>query len=203
MIVWTIEAALETNRFARVLVSTDDEEIASVARAAGAFVPFLRETAADDYTPVSLATLFALDQIEANLGEQFEYVTQLMPNCPLRTSKTILRMLDQFTELTPTSMISCFRFGWMNPWWAVTLGARGHPKPLFPEAIGKRSQDLPAVFCPTGAIWISRTGALQSERTFYTASHLFHEIPWRQAVDIDDEADLELARLIAIEAIGE
>lgn len=197
MIVWSIEAAILSECFDRVLVSTDDEEIAAVARAAGASVPFLRTEAADDYTPVSAATLAALGQVATELGEHYEYVTQLMPNCPLRTSATIVAMLDRIEAQAPPSMISCFRFGWMNPWWAVTLDDCGHPRRLFTDAASTRSQDLPRLYCPTGAVWVAQTSALTAERSFYTTSHVFHEIPWSQAVDIDDKDDLEFARLIA------
>ena len=68
MISWSISAALDTGLFDRVLVSTEDEEIAAIGRSAGAEVPFLRRGHFDDHTPVSLATLTALEQAEDSLG---------------------------------------------------------------------------------------------------------------------------------------
>lgn len=63
----------------------------------------------------------------------------------------------------------------------------------------KRSQDLPRVFGPTGAIWIARTESLLSAGTFYGPDHRFFEIDWKHAIDIDDPDDLELAAAILSE----
>ena len=64
LLAWSVEAALQSGQFDRVLVSTDDPEIADIARSFGAAVPFLRDSAADDMTPSSEATLAALGQAE-------------------------------------------------------------------------------------------------------------------------------------------
>lgn len=194
MIAWTIEAALNTELFDRVLVSTDCVEIAQVAESWGASVPFLRNTASDDYSPVSLATCAALQQCAEDLGENYDIVTQLMPNTPLRTSQDICQAMDHFFENASPSQISCFRFGWMNPWWAVTLNTTGRPTPFFPEVQQKRSQDLPALYCPSGAVWIAQVSHLLAHRTFYCPGHIFYPLPWQSAVDIDDESDLMMAK---------
>lgn len=194
MIAWTIEAALRSGRFSRVLVSTDDPEIAEVSRSYGASVPFLREQHADDVAPVSLATLAALQQAQRELGETFDTVVQLMANCPLRTEQDIVSALDRFAGNAAVAQISCFKFGWMNPWWAAKLGEGGAPEFLFPEARKARSQDLPPLYCPTGAIWISSVEALERHQTFYSPGHVFHPMHWMSALDIDDEFDLEMAR---------
>lgn len=78
MIAWTIEAALKSQLFSKVLVSTDCEETADIARAFGAEVPFLRRGYSDDITPVSEATLDALLQAEKFWNLDFDTVTQLI-----------------------------------------------------------------------------------------------------------------------------
>ncbi len=194
MLAWTIEAALQSAQYSHVLVSTDDAETADIARSFGAEVPFLRDTGADDITPSSEATLNALRQAEQYWGEQFDVVSQLMANCPLRNADDIKAAVHNFINEDAESQICSFRFGWMNPWWAVKLDAQGMPEYLFPEARVSRSQDLPPLYCPSGAIWIARGPVLKSAKTFYAPNHIFHSISWISAMDIDDAEDLEMAK---------
>jgi CTP:molybdopterin cytidylyltransferase MocA len=89
LIAYTVEAALDSGVFARVVVSTDDEEIARIGRACGAEAPFLRAASlSDDVTPVSAATADALGRLDP-YGTVFADVAQLMANCPLRTAEDI------------------------------------------------------------------------------------------------------------------
>jgi len=194
LLAWTIEAAQGAGVFDRIVVSTDSEEIASVARDWGAEVPFLRDAYADDHSPVSSATIAALRQCKLFYGEDYEQVVQLMPNCPLRTAKDIVEALQHYAAHEATPQISSFRFGWMNPWWAVTLDEQLHPAPLFPRTRGQRSQDLPTLYCPSGAIWISPVPRLIQAGTFYSDGYIFHPMRWEAAIDIDDEEDLRMAR---------
>ena len=202
MIGWTIEAAKESGLFDRILVTTDNPKIAIVSKEWGAEVPFLREEFADDHTPVSEATTSALQQAMDHWGEGYSTVVQLMANCPMRTSADIERALCQFEQFDRKFQISCFKYGWMNPWWAVQLNDSGYPKRLFPETADKRSQDLPELYCPTGAIWIAKAEALLRQRTFYGPDHVFDPISWQSAVDIDDYEDLSFAKALFARASG-
>lgn len=193
MLAWSVSAAIDAGCFDRVLVSTDDEEISSVAREFGAEVPFLRNSAADDHTPSSEATRVALNQAEAYWGERYEVVAQLMANCPLRSSQDILDGLENFEKGTSAAQISAFQFGWMNPWWAARLQSNGQPDWLFPEARVGRSQDLPPLYCPTGALWFARRNAFLEFGTFYVPGHSLYPMQWMSAMDIDDEDDLKMA----------
>lgn len=194
MLAWSVEAALHSGQFDQVLVSTDDLEIAEIARSFGAAVPFLRDSAADDITPSSEATLAALRQAERYWEEQFDVVSQLMANCPLRDAADVTTSVQNFIKKGAESQISCFRFGWMNPWWAAKLDKQGAPDYLFPDARLSRSQDLPSLYCPSGAIWIARTSVLKSAKTFYVPSHIFHPLSWMSAMDIDDAEDFLMAQ---------
>lgn len=204
MLVWSVSAALEAGCFDRVLVSTDDEAIAAVARAAGAEVPFLRDAAADDEAPSSEATRVALCQAEAYWGERYDTVAQLMANCPLRTAADILEATRVFEAGVAPSQISAFRFGWMNPWWAARLQADRQPEWLFPEARTTRSQDLPSLYCPSGALWLAARDAFLRAGSFYLPGHTLHSMDWMSAMDIDDKADLAMAEAcIALRRRGE
>jgi N-acylneuraminate cytidylyltransferase len=68
--------------------------------------------------------------------------------------------------------------------------------PIFPEAMRKRSQDLPPLFGPVGAIWWAKAESLRQTRNFYMRDHTGWEIPWERAVDIDTEEDWRMAELL-------
>lgn len=197
MIAWTIQAAKESGLFDRVLVSTDDQRIAEVSKTWGAEVPFLRASFADDHTPVSEATASALQQAMNHWQESYASVTQLMANCPLRAADDITQAVTQFEAQDRSFQISCFKYGWMNPWWAVKLDPEGHPERLFPETAGQRSQDLPELFCPTGAIWVARANMLLKTKSFYGPNHVFEPMSWESAVDIDDYDDMRFAEALS------
>lgn len=193
MLAWSVRAALDAGCFERVLVSTDDEAIATIGREAGAEVPFLRDAAADDLAPSSEATRVAMLQAELHWGERYDVVAQLMANCPLRTARDIRDAVAAFDAGAAPAQISAFRFGWMNPWWAARLQVDGQPDWLFPEARIARSQDLPPLYCPSGALWLARRDDFLAGGSFYLPGHTLHPMDWMSAMDIDDEADLTMA----------
>jgi len=198
MIAWTIQAALESGLFDRVLVSTEDDEIATISREAGAEVPFLRQAHFDDYSTISEATITALKQAETHWAERYDIIVQLMANCPLRTAEDVRNALHHFEEGGHNFQISVFKYGWMNPWWAMYMNRDGTPAPLFPEALDARSQDLDTLYCPTGAIWIAARDSLLQAGTFHAPSRTLWPMPWERAVDIDDTDDLRMAKAVAI-----
>jgi len=195
MICWTIEAALNSNCFHRVVVSTEDHEIAKISKESGAEVPFLRTANFDNFSPISEATALAVSQSEKFWQESYDVVVQLMANCPLRDDQDIKASIDNFKANKFLSQISCFQFGFMNPWWAAKLDPSNNPEYLFSEARLQRSQDLPSLYCPSGAIWISLVDDLKKHNTFYTPKHKFFPLNWMSALDIDDEEDLNMAKV--------
>ncbi len=199
MIAWSIIAAKNSGLFKRILVSTDDAKIAEIAVTYGAEVPFLRQNFADDYATVSEATAAALTQAINYWQEEYSTVVQLMANCPLRTGQDIVCAVASFEKEQRIAQISCFEYGWMNPWWATKIDDTGQPIRMFPEAFDSRSQDLPKLYCPTGAIWISDTDALLTYKSFYSPLHVFEPLSLRSAVDIDDYEDLKFAKALATE----
>lgn len=196
MIAWTIEAARATNHFDRIIVSTDDQGIADLAVTHGAEAPFLRPNLFEDRAPVAEATLTAVSQAASHWDETYETVVQLMATCPLRGAEDITGALDRFDREGASFLVSCCKYGWLNPWWAHKVDAGGHPQRLFADAIDRRSQDLEVLYCPTGAIWIAKLDALQASKTFYGPGHIFHPLDWTSSIDIDDPSDLEMAKMI-------
>lgn len=198
MICWTIDAARKSGIFDEIFISTDCSRTAEIGKDCGAAVPFLRDpTDADDMTPVWTATTNALHQFEQYRKRSYDVVVQLMANCPLRNSQDIRNAYDYYMERRLSFLISVFKYGWMNPWWALTVSApSGEPTFLFPKA-RKRSQDLPELYCPSGAIWIADAAQLKRQKTFYGEGWRVFPLKWQQAFDIDDMDDYQMALALA------
>lgn len=194
LLVWSIEAGLESGLFDRVVVSTEDRKIAEIARRHGADVPFLREAFSDDHSTISDVAVHALRQIQTKLGETCEVTAVLQATCPLRTAEDVRSAVAAFEVADADFQMSCFRFHWTNPWWAFRRTAQGHANYLFPDMIGARSQDQPPLFALTGAICLAKTPALLASGTFYGPGQRLEPISWTSAVDIDDDEDLKFAR---------
>jgi len=196
IIAYSIEAACQSGLFERVIVSTDSPEIAEIARDYGAEVPFLRDAnLSDDLTPVSAATAATLKRLDQH-GDQFGYVCQLMPNCPLRIADDIVASYKQLIDIGSASQISVVRYGWQNPWWAMRLNEQLELEPLFKDFITQRSQDLPPLFCPTGAVWWAKAETLRSQETYHVPNRTGWEIPWQRGLDIDTEEDWMMAEVL-------
>ena len=188
LLAYTIEAAHLSGIFDRIIVSTDSVEIAAAARHYGAEIPYMREpNLSDDITPVSAVTVDVLGRLDP-AGDKFAYVCQLMPNCPLRTATDIVDSYRQIVDTNAESQLSVVRYGWQNPWWAMRRNEKFILDPVFKEYITERSQDLPELFCPTGAIWWAKAGVLRREGTYHVANRTGWEILWQHGVDIDTDA---------------
>jgi pseudaminic acid cytidylyltransferase len=196
IIAYTIAAARDSGLFERVVVSTDSHEIAEVARQYGAEAPFMRdENLADDFTPVSSVTADALFRLDP-AGDRFHAVAQLMPNCPLRAGHDVIESHRQFENTGAESQISVVGYGWQNPWWAMRCNERHELEPIFKEQITARSQDLPELVCPTGAIWWARADTLRRTKTFHLENRTGWKIPWQRGLDIDTPEDWAMAEVL-------
>ncbi|MDO5978851.1 cytidylyltransferase domain-containing protein [Flavivirga spongiicola] len=192
MIAWTIEAAIKSKCFDKVLVSTDDEHIAEVGKKYGADVPFLRDKNSDDFSTVSDVIVNEKNRLD----DHYDIIVMLMANCPIRDEFDIKKSIYKFVDNNRTFQISCFKYGWMNPWWAHKIDSLGKASPVFNKAILSRSQDLNDLYCPTGAIWIAKNQELDKAKTFYGPDFVMEPIDWKKAVDIDDYEDFEFAEVV-------
>lgn len=196
MIAYTIEAAIKSDLFDRIIVSTESKEIAKISIDYGAEVPFLREKYYNDFSQTSQATIYTVKKASKYFNQNYDTVFQLMANCPFRNSNDIIDAWNFFNSSNHNFQISCFKYGWVNPWWACKLDSKNNPTPIFPDDIrNNRSQDLPEVYCPTGAIWIAKTDKLIKQGTFHSNGQKFYPISLKSAMDIDDYDDLEMAKL--------
>jgi len=203
LIAYAIEAALQSAIFDTVVVSTDSEKIAKIAQEYGAGVPFIRDAnLADDFSPVSAATVDALKKVDP-AGSRYHNVAQLMANCPLRNAEDVRASYGKFMASDAIAQISVTEYGWLNPWWAMTSNAQHVLTPMFKEQTTSRSQDLPKLHCPTGAIWWAKASALREFGTFYAPDYTGWAMPWERSVDIDTEKDWKMAEFLLARQRGD
>lgn len=195
LLVHTIEAAVASGIFGAVVVSTDCPSIAQIAKAVGAEVPFHRPASlAGDHVPSAAVSLHALQMVDP-IGQDYIAIAQLLPSCPLRTADHIRASFEAFKEDIDSPMISVTRMVGVNPWWAMKLDSR-RLNPLFPDRLEQRSQDLPRLIFPSGAIWWTSTTEFRQTKSFHGPSTRGWEIPWPGGFDIDDSVDWEVANAL-------
>jgi len=191
LIAWAIEAALRSPLLAAVAVSTEDQEIAEIARQWGAQVPFLRppELAQDD-TPGIDPVLHALDQLP-----EFDAVLLLQPTSPLRTTEDIdgcvgLALARQLPSVVSVSEPE------KHPYWMYRLGTDQRLQALMDVPPASCRQELPPVYVLNGALYFARTNWLRQHRTFVTAETVAYIMPQERSVDLDSPLDWKLAELL-------
>jgi CMP-N,N'-diacetyllegionaminic acid synthase len=196
LISWTIKAALDSKRFNRVIVSTDSEEIAIIAKSYGAEVPFLRphELAQDD-TP-SLAVLQHLIEVLKSIDDYIpESITTLQPTSPLRTESHITAALDLFqNDPNADSLVSCIEVPHQfHPYSVMRLKENGYLTPYSTEAtLPSRRQDKPVLYARNGAaIYITRTNRIKSY--IFGGNLIPFYMSAEDSVDIDTYEDLRIA----------
>ncbi|WP_135553130.1 acylneuraminate cytidylyltransferase family protein [Paenibacillus cymbidii] len=202
LIAYTIEPALAAHAaglLKEVVVSTDDAEIAAVARCFGAAVPFLRPAGlAGDKARSAGVLLHALDWFACGGGDRFDAVLLLQPTCPLRTLADIEAALQLWPAGRPgaESLISVYREDYATE----LVMYRRDGTPLHPaHNRGVRRQEQQPVYVRNGALYVTaahylrRTGWIVSDRP------LLHEMPKRRSLNIDTEEDLAFARQLLCE----
>jgi CMP-N,N'-diacetyllegionaminic acid synthase len=200
LIAWTIESALGSALVDRTVVTTDDEEIAAVSRQAGADVPFLRPAGlALDTSPSIDAVLHALDWIEANDGQVFDYLALLEPTSPLRAPDDLdraVRLLAHNHD-SADAVVSVGEIHMEHPSIAKRVDEAGFVAPYLPDAATvTRRQDLGAALFPYGVVYLAKVDVLRDVRTFYPRRTLPLPIARWQGYEIDDAYDLVCAEAV-------
>lgn len=194
LIAWTIEAALAVPEFSRVVVTTEDPEIAAAALAAGAEVPFVRpaELAADD-TPGIAPVLHALGELPGH-----DTVVLLQPTSPLRDARDIAAVIALARATGAPAAVSVTAAD-THPAWMYTLSPDAGLAPMMPGEKPPRRQDLPPAFALNGAVYLARSDWLRDRRTFVTAETVGHAMPPERSIDIDNPLDWRIAEMLLAE----
>lgn len=201
MIVRSIRTALESNLFDQVIVSTDDDEIAEVARAHGAQVPFMRPAAlADDFTGTAAVIVHALNQLPP-----FDYACCIYATAPLLQACYLRQgheLLVQHPDKSFAFSVAGFGFPVQR---ALTLDEQGALTSLYPEFRETRSQDLPEAFQDAGQFYWGRSEAWLRGDVLFSPASLPVILPRHLVQDIDTLEDWTRAEYLyaALKAGGE
>jgi CMP-N,N'-diacetyllegionaminic acid synthase len=197
LIEWTIGEALRCPSISRLIVSTDDEEIAQVARGLGAEVPFLRPPGiALDTTAMIEVALHALHWIEGAEGSLPEYLLLLQPTSPFRTVYDIEAVLGIARQNQPPAVVSVVEAK-HHPYLTKTVTSGGTLADFVEHNFAyTRRQDLPPAYCTNGALYLNRPESLLQDRTFLPNGTYPYIMPPERSLDIDSPWDFSLAELL-------
>ena len=188
LVVWTIQQALEAGDRCRVVVSTDDDEIAAVAADAGADVPFLRPAAlAANDAATEPVLLHALDHVVAD-GHVPDAVVLLQPTSPVRAPGAVRDALALYEQTGCDSVVSV---GPVHPFLWHDAPAR----PLYDVDHRPRRQDIPTderLFVENGSIYVTRTSALRATGNRVAGRVELLVMSELESIDVDDEDQLAI-----------
>ena len=192
IITYSIEAALQSGLFEEVMVSTEDEEIAQIARKAGAHVPFMRSSeSAGDYASTDDVLLEVLAAYKER-GKDFDSFCCLYPTAPFVTAeklKTAMGLLEKADSVMPVVPFS------FPPQRCMVLNEEGELRMKWPEHARTRSQDLEPYYHDCGQFYCCRTAPFLE----YKTTDLPHMVPMimseLEVQDIDNPDDWEIAEL--------
>lgn len=194
LIVWTIEHAKKSRYIGRITVSTEDKEIAEISKKYGAEVIERPEELAKDETPTIDVIFHVLQVIKAENFEP-EIVVLLQPTSPLRNAQDIDNAIELFLKNDCESVVSVCEVE-HSLYWSFEIENR-YLKPIFGgKYLNMRRQDLPKVYTPNGAIYVSTPEILRKYKSFYCSKTIPYIMPPERSVDIDNEIDFMLAELL-------
>lgn len=194
MIMHTLEAARDSGIFSDIVVSTDSKEIQNIAASEGFDIIDRPKELATDTASLVPVTLHYLDYLQEK-DVSAENACMLMANCPVRDKDDIRDSWEAFQQSSSGLMVSVFKYGMFHPFWALKQTVEGL-KPFWHQYYQYRSQELPEVFCPSGAIRWFNIDTFKKEQDFYGSGVTPYVLPWYKAVDIDEFDDLFMAEMV-------
>jgi len=211
LIAWTIEAAKESKYLTRIIVATNDEEIAKIARQHGAEVPYLQpaEISTDFSTDVEFLT-YALDFLKQKESYEPEIILRLPPTSPLRTAHHIDQGIEKLINTpqadavrpiieTPKHPYKMWKISadqkWLEPF--LTQEFTG-----FAEPHNLQRQRFPKVYIHTGAMDVIRLRTLQEMKSTSGKKLAYFLMKPEESVNIDNNLDFELAEILLNKKLG-
>ncbi|MBO4776093.1 MAG: pseudaminic acid cytidylyltransferase [Lachnospiraceae bacterium] len=193
IIAYSIEAALNTGLFDEVMVSTDSEEIAEVAKKYGAKVPFFRsEKTSGDFATTNDVLLEVIDEYEKR-GERFDYGVCVYPTAPFVTAEKIKDAMEKFIESKADSLIPVVAFSFPPKRAMVIRDERLVFE--YPEFMDARSQDLEKEYHDVGQFYCFNVESYKKNKKLMLGNILPYVIDEMEVQDIDNESDWKIAEI--------
>ncbi len=198
LIGWAIRAAKDVPRISRVIVSTDSEEIAAVARKHGGEVPFMRPAAlAGDNSPEWMTWRHALDYLQNTEGEKIDGLVSVPATAPLRSSRDIENCLDEYERDEVDAVITVtesHRSPFFN---MVKHDEEGNASLVISlKENFVRRQDVPEVFDMTTVAYVMRPEFVRQHDALFEGRVRSVFVPTERAIDIDTNLDFQIAELL-------
>lgn len=200
LIFYTIQAAKESKYINRIIVSTDDEEIAEVALNFGAEVPFLRpEELATDNAKAIDNYIYTIDRLNKMNGDLIDDFIVLQPTSPLRNSIDIDNAIEIFKKNNADTVISVVKAE-HPPTWYKTISSEGILVDYFKSTDNSLNrQEAEETYLPNGAIYIFKFEALRKNYGYYNSKTYPYVMEQGNSIDIDTIMDFKLAELLIAE----
>ena len=193
IIAYSIEAAIESKAFDEVMVSTDDKEIAEIAKHSGAHAPFFRSPDMSTDMAMTAPVLVEVRNEYKKRGQDFDYVCCIYPCAPFIKVERIKEAMDKLVNSDADSVLPIVRFSYPPQRCLVMRDSK--LQMLHPENYNVRSQDLEPYYHDCGQFYCLKTQALIEEEKLYCRTTLPIEIPESEMQDIDNEEDWKIAEM--------
>jgi len=195
IIAYSIRTAIDSGLFDRVIVSTEDRDIAEVAQIFGAEVPFLRpESLADDYTGTNAVVKHATEWVNTQCTP-VDYVCCIYPTAPFLQVKYLHEAFVMLTNSGRSFVFSAAEYPFPIQR-AIRISAAGGVEPICPECINKRSQDLEKVYHDAGQFYWGTAKAFLHDEATFSDNSLPIILPRSMVHDIDELEDWKRAELM-------
>ncbi len=195
LMAYTIESALQSGYIDEVMVSTDSDIYAAIAREFGANVPFLRSNMNSTDTAKSIDVVIeVLDEYE-NRNQCFDNIVLLQPTSPLRTKKNLDEAFQLLYEKNADSVVSVCECE-HNPLFSNTLSEDLSLFNFVKSENLLRRQDIKKFYRLNGAIYISKVNILREIGSFYGKNSFAYIMGQQESVDIDTELDFKYAEFL-------
>ena len=192
MLAWSIEAAQKSRCIDLIVVSTDDDEIAAVARNYGAIVPFMRPAElADNYTGTTAVICHAMQWLQA-ADYKLKNICCIYATAPLIQPADLQKSFDQLNASNSAFVFSATSFPFPIQR-AIRKTENGGCTPMFPEYIGKRSQDLQEAFHDAGQFYWGRADSWMKGISVFSEASEMYPLPRWRVQDIDTLEDWDRA----------
>jgi pseudaminic acid CMP-transferase len=188
MIAYSIEAAIRAGIFDEIIVSTDDEEIADIAKNVGASVPFMRpKELSDDYTATGAVVEHAIKFLQAR-GDRIKFVCTIYATAPLIDEIYIKLGLEKLRASNAKNAFSCTSMPFPI-WRTFKIAKDGRCEMFWRENFDKRSQDLEEAYQDAGQFYWTNLDAPSSDEIFFGRDSIAIVLPRHLVQDIDTPQD--------------
>ena len=195
LIAYSIESALESGLFDEVMVSTDSEQYAQIAREYGAKVPFLRSEKTASDTASTKDCIIEVLEMYCKMGASFDRIMILQPTSPLRRVEDIKQADKIYRDKGAKSVIGVCEVD-HSPLWCNVLPENGSLDGFINRGNGNRRQELDKYYRINGAIYLHDTKYYVENDYFYDETAFAYVMERKYSVDIDNEIDFKLAEFM-------